>query len=100
MFGKSIDGRTGYSFKNFFFGLDYSDVDKESGLYTELVEELSNAGSDIRVVAPAFDELRKGLREEGGIRVLRVSTSPLFGVSLPQKGPHNLLLPVRYFFAA
>jgi glycosyltransferase involved in cell wall biosynthesis len=85
--------------KILFLGLGYSDVAHESSLYTELVEELSRSGSDIRVVAPALDASRKGPREEGGISVLRVATGRLFEVSLFQKALNNFLLPIRYFIA-
>lgn len=85
--------------KILFLGLGYSDVAHESSLYTELVEELSRSGSDIRVVAPALDASRKGPSEEGGISVLRVATGRLFQVGLFCKALNNLLLPIRYFIA-
>jgi glycosyltransferase involved in cell wall biosynthesis len=56
-------------------------------------------GLDIRVVAPALDDLRKGLRNEGGVLVLRVAAGELFEVNLFRKTLNNLLLPIRYFFA-
>lgn len=85
--------------KILFLALTYSDTTCQSSLYTELVEELSIAGSDIRVVAPAQDNSRKGLFKEGGIYVLRVVAGELYEVSLLQKALNNLLLPIRYFFA-
>lgn len=85
--------------KILFLGLEYSDVAHESGLYVELIEELSRAGSDIRVVAPALDGFRTGLRDEGGVRVLRVPTGELYEANLILKAFSNLLLPVRYFLA-
>jgi hypothetical protein len=96
---KVLMGAKGIPSKILFLGLGYSDVAHESSLYTELVEELSRAGSDIRVVAPALDDPRKGHREEGGVSVLRVATGRLFEVNLFQKALNNLLLPIRYFFA-
>ena len=89
----------GVRLKILFLGLSYADVAHESSLYTELVEELSKADSDIQVVAPALDTSHKGPREEGDISVLRVATGKLFGVNLFQKALNNLLLPIRYFFA-
>lgn len=85
--------------KILFLGLGYADVEYESNLYTELVEELSIAGSDVRVVAPAIDSSRIGLRSEGGIPVLRVVAGKLFEVGLVRKALNNLLLPLRYYIA-
>lgn len=85
--------------KILFLGLRYSDVADESGLYTELVEELSALGADIQVVAPALDEVRVGARVEGGISVLRVRSGQLFETGLIRKGLNNLLLPLRYYRA-
>ena len=83
--------------KVLFLGLGYSDVAQESNLYTELVEELSLAGVDVRVVAPAQDMQHVGLRKEGGISVLRVPAGRLFDVGLVRKALNNLALPFRYF---
>lgn len=85
--------------KILFLGLGYSDVADESGLYPELVEELSELGADIQVVAPALDEVRVGPRVEGGISVLRVQSGQLFETGLIRKGLNNLLLPLRYYRA-
>ena len=85
--------------KILFLGLGYSDVADESGLYTELVEELSGLGADIQVVAPALDDVRVGPRVEGGIPVLRVQSGRLFETGLIRKGLNNLLLPLRYYRA-
>jgi len=48
--------------KLLFLGLGYADVEQETSLYTELVEELTKAGAEVRVVAPALDSNRAGLR--------------------------------------
>ena len=85
--------------KILFLGLGYSDVSEESSLYTELVEELSELGADIQVVAPAVDDVRVGPRVEGGIPVLRVRSGALFDTGLIRKGLNNLLLPLRYYRA-
>jgi hypothetical protein len=92
-----FDERTGL--KILFLGLGYSDVAEESSLYTDLVEELSRTGVDIRVVAPALDRERVGFRQEGGINVIRVRAGRLFEVGLVQKALNNLVLPLRYFVA-
>ena len=85
--------------KILFLGLGYADVAQEAGLYPELVEALDSAGAEMRVVAPALDAGRIGMRLEGDIPVLRVATGPLFEVGLVRKALNNLLLPIRYFIA-
>jgi glycosyltransferase involved in cell wall biosynthesis len=97
--GRNIESDGKLSLKILFLGLDYSDVAQESNLYTELIEELSLAGAEVRVIAPALDTVKIGLRLEGGVFVTRVPTGRLFGANLLQKALNNLLLPVRYFFA-
>lgn len=84
------------STKILFLGLGYTDVEEESSLYTELVEELASAGADVQVIAPAIDGSRVGLRMEGDIPVFRVPAGQLFGTGLLQKGINNLLLPLRF----
>ncbi len=85
--------------KILFLALLYPDVEYESGLYPELVEELSLGGSDICVVAPAVDTKSVGMRKEGDIHVLRVATGPLFAAHLLRKGINNLLLPLHFYLA-
>jgi glycosyltransferase involved in cell wall biosynthesis len=96
--GKNTEFDGKISLKILFLGLDYSDVAQESNLYTELIEELSLRGAEVRVIAPALDTFSVRLRLEGGIPVTRVATGRLFGARLVQKALNNLLLPVRYFF--
>ena len=85
--------------KILFLALSYSNVSYESDLYTELAEELSLAGTDIRVVAPAVDAKTVGIRKEGDIHILRVATGPLFATHLLRKGINNVLLPLHFFLA-
>lgn len=85
--------------KILFLALSYPDVEYESGLYPELVEELSLGGSEICVVAPTVDAKSVGVRNEGGIDVIRVATGPLFATHLLRKGINNLLLPLHFYLA-
>jgi glycosyltransferase involved in cell wall biosynthesis len=86
--------------KVLFLGLSYPDVEYDSNLYTELIEELDRAGVDVRVVAPAVEPKKVGFRTEAGISVLRVAAGPLFRTGLVRKGINNLLLPVRCYVAS
>jgi glycosyltransferase involved in cell wall biosynthesis len=80
-----------------FIALAYPDVAEESGLYSELVEALTEMGHDVRVIAPALSAEKTGPRIEGGVLVVRVVTGDLFGVGLFRKGLSNLALPFRYW---
>jgi len=86
-----------YKPKILFLGLHYPDVQHDSSLYTELIDELASAGADIRVVAPVVDPGRVGLCEEGKVTVLRVPAGPLLNTGLFQKALSNLALPFRYY---
>lgn len=76
--------------------LVYPDVAQDQGMYTDLVQELSCSGHDVRVVCPAGKGTEPGLRFEGGVQVLRVRTGPLFGVGLFRKGWSNLRLSAQF----
>ena len=80
-----------------FVALAYPDVAEESGLYSELVEALTDQGHDVRVIAPALSADKTGPRIEGGVMVVRVVAGNLFGVGLVRKGLSNLALPFRYW---
>lgn len=82
-----------------FLALSYSDVQKESNLYSDLVEELVALGLRVKVVAPASDASQVGERIEGGTQVLRVQCGALFNTNTLTKGLNNVLLPLRYFLA-
>ena len=62
------------------------------GFYSDLVGRIADLGHDVTVVAPGADG-DFGLREEGGLRVLRVKTGKMFGVNKIVKGINNLRLP-------
>lgn len=79
-----------------FLALGYPHVEKSTILYTDLMQEFARKGHDVLVVAPAFQKNDYGCRIEGDVKVLRVSTLPLFRVGAIRKGIANLLLPFQY----
>lgn len=82
--------------KIIFLALGYSNVSISTNLYTDLIGEFHRQGHDVLVVAPAKTSKDSGLKIEGGVKVLRVTTLPLFGVGPIRKGISNLLLPFQY----
>ena len=75
--------------------LIYPDVREDASIYTDLAAALQRAGVDLRVVAPSTGH-STGLREEGGVPVLRVDGGQLLNVGLIRKGINNVLLPARF----
>lgn len=82
--------------KIIFLALGFPDVSKSTILYTDLVQEFHKKGHDILVLAPAMDKKDTGLRLEGGVKVIRVATLPLFNVGAVKKGIANVLLGKQY----
>lgn len=82
--------------KVIFLALGYPNIKNSTHLYTDLMQEFVKQGHDVLVVAPASKNNGYGLQTEGNIKVLRVSTLPLFRVSAIRKGIANLLLPFQY----
>ena len=54
------------------------------GFYSDLVRCIGDLGHDVTVVAPTGDG-EVGVRDEGGVRVLRVKTGKMFGVNRSSK---------------
>lgn len=50
-----------------------------SSFYADIIRELYNTGHSITAIAPAIDAQKTGIYYEGGIKVLRVKTSPFVG---------------------
>ena len=82
---------------NLFLLLTLSDMNKNSNLYSDLVQEFVLRGENVFIVAPCR-ELNEPthISNEKGIDVLRVKTMPLFGVGTIKKGIANLLLPYQF----
>lgn len=77
-----------------FLMISYPDVDKNTNMYTDLTEEFLKNGHDVYVAAP--NRYSTKIFNEGGIKVLRIKTLPLFKTSMIKKGIANLLLPCQY----
>ncbi|PWL39144.1 glycosyltransferase WbuB [Flagellimonas aquimarina] len=82
--------------KVIFLALGYPNIKNSTHLYTDLMQEFSKQGHDVLVVAPASKSNGYGFKKEGNVKVLRVSTLPLFRVGAIRKGIANLLLPFQY----
>lgn len=80
-----------------FLLLSMPDINKNSSMYSDLVEEFALRGENIFVVAPCVDSSEAThFSLEKGIKVLRVKTMPLFGVGTIKKGIANVLLPYQF----
>lgn len=80
--------------KVLFLMIAYPDVEKNTNMYTDLTSEFLKNGHDVYVAAP--DKNSTKLSYEGGIKVLRIKTLPLFNISIVIKGIANILLPYQY----
>jgi glycosyltransferase involved in cell wall biosynthesis len=72
----------------------YPDVTRNTNMYTDLTAEFLKNGHEVYVAAP--DNYSNNVSYEGGIKVLRIKTLPLFNTSIVRKGIANLLLPYQY----
>lgn len=82
--------------KIIFLALGFPNIQKYTNLYTDLIHEFYKNGHDVLVVAPADSKDEIGCKVEGGVKVIRVKTLPLFNVGALQKGIANLLLSYQY----
>jgi glycosyltransferase involved in cell wall biosynthesis len=74
--------------------ISYPDINYNSSMYTDLVQEFASNGHSV-FVAVANGNKNTSLKEEGGIIVLRVKTMDLFNTSFLKKGVGNVLLPFQ-----
>lgn len=82
--------------KIIFLALGFPNIAKYTNLYTDLIHEFHKNGHEILVLAPADSDDEVGERIEGGVKVIRVKTLPLFNVGAVKKGIANLLLSYQY----
>lgn len=80
--------------KILFLMISYPDQSSNTNMYTDLTSEFLIHGHDVYVAAP--DNVSTALFLEGGIKVLRIKTMPLFNTSSIKKGIANLMLPFQY----
>ncbi|MDM9632789.1 glycosyltransferase family 4 protein [Robiginitalea aurantiaca] len=80
-----------------FLALSFSDVRNSSNLYVDLMHEFRSQGHEVFVIAPSIDDEKKSqLKDECGVKVLRVPTLKLFGTGKIMKGISNMLLPRQF----
>lgn len=77
-----------------FLMIAYPDVAQNTNMYTDLTAEFVKHGHEVYVAAP--DNNPTKIYNEGGIKVLRIKTLPLFNTSMIRKGIANILLPYQY----
>lgn len=77
--------------------ISYPAINRNTNMYTDLACEFLDNGHEVYVIAPA--EKSTEVRDEQGIKVLRIKTLPLFNTSFIIKGIANLLLPYQYKYA-
>jgi glycosyltransferase involved in cell wall biosynthesis len=80
--------------KVLFLMIAYPDVSVNTNMYTDLVDEFLKYGHEVYVAAPGKSLTR--VKIEGGIKVLRIKTLPLFKTSMIIKGIANIILPFQY----
>lgn len=78
-----------------FLMISYPNIEINTNMYTDLVQEFYNNKHNVYVVAPSLNNM-KGISKEGNINVLRVKTGKLFNVNPIIKGISNLLLPYLF----
>lgn len=83
-----------------FLMLDLPENLNSSNLYLDLALEFKKQQHDVHVIASSGSNLKSGLYEERGLKVLRVATFQQKGVkSILRKGVAQFLLPYQYNFA-
>lgn len=85
--------------KIIYLALGFPNVENSTNIWTDLISEFSQQGHDVLVLAPAINDKEIGLRIEGGVKVLRISTLKLFNTGKIKKGLANILLPYQYMYA-
>jgi len=79
-----------------FLSSSYMDIDSDSGLYTELIQQLKK-NVNVKVVAPSFENNKKGLYDEGGVDVIRVPFFNFFNKNPLLKGIKQVLMPIMFY---
>ena len=82
--------------KIIFLALSFPKMNRTYYLYSQLVAQLDDHGHDVTVVAPVNHGNESGLQIEDGIKFIRVTSLPLFGVGMIRKGIANMMLPYLY----
>src|SRR5690606_35174172 len=82
--------------KIIFLALGFPNVENSTNIWTDLISEFKDQGHEVLVLAPAETDKEIGLRIEGGVKVLRISTLKLFNTGKIKKGIANVLLPYQY----
>lgn len=76
------------------------DLSKAGGFYADLIQELTNKGNEMTVIAPALEGQETGVYQEGSVRVLRVKTGQMIGnIPTYRKIINVLLMNPRYKMA-
>ncbi|MFV0397071.1 MAG: glycosyltransferase WbuB, partial [Bacteroidales bacterium] len=82
-----------------FLLLSLPDLNENSNIYSDLIQEFDRNGENIFVVAPSVNNEETRINKEKGLEILRVRTLPLFGVGTIRKGIANILLPYQFYKA-
>ena len=62
-----------------FLTIKLPNLGKAGGFYADLINELSNQGNEVTAIAPALDDQKTGVYQEGSVRVLRVEMGQMIG---------------------
>jgi len=82
--------------KIIFLAIGFPNVSKSTNIYTDLIHKFHEKGHNVLVLAPVRNSEEVGMQIEGGVKVLRVETLPLFNVGTLKKGIANVLLSRQY----
>mgnify|MGYP003132521192 FL=1 len=69
-----------------FLALNYPNIERDSNMYTDLMQEFKMHGHQVYVVASSSEAGKTGLFNEGGIHVLRCKTYSYKTQNLINKG--------------
>lgn len=76
-----------------YIALKFPKEKENNNLYTDLAEQLKNAGNDVTVVVT--DEIKTKLSEERYLEVLRINTGKIFNVNLITKGINYVMMSYK-----
>lgn len=83
--------------KILFLTVGLSNMEKPSGFYDDLIQEMALNGNDVTAMAPCLPDSFEGQRTEGKVSVIRVRTGEFRGVSsIIKKGVAIMELGYKY----
>lgn len=82
--------------KVLYLALTFAKLGQANSLYSDLMEEFSDRGHEVYILASTSDQKNVGYSKEGKLHVIRAKVPKHQNVGNIQKGISNMLLPIAY----